>query len=347
MAGLTWAARGTLWPFRVGYSGTLTAWRLYNMMRMARLKATGWVLQSQCPGVEPLWSPGSGASQLCGVGVHVGALRSQMFLADRRTQNSLSTYGGFFWAVGNFLCRRSETWIRNVVLTPGLAPRIMQHPRPRVRPLPFPQVDPFTPPHQQEPVPRPVPWKAIPGIKLNPWRAPGEQPERGNQSNAPPLGRTEWEFDSDKLRNPMFQPTPRPRTRPAANPKPADKPRTKERKVRAVSLAGTAIGKVISNLTETGDALNAFWDSIPLRYRAHYFDKDGVMKPIYVGFKQKLRDIYNYWDKVSLPDLARNLALNQAEDWVFGKIGGINAAASAEFGNMTGRPVGFQFGQRL
>lgn len=111
-----------------------------------------------------------------------------------------------------------------------------------------------------------------------------------------------------------------------------------------MAIGGTVVGKIISGLTESGDALNAVWESIPLRYRAHYFDKEGVMRPIRVGFKKKLADIYNYWDKVSLSDLARNLALEQAEDFVFGKIGGIGANAAAEFGDVTGRPVGFQFG---
>lgn len=343
--GLSWGARRALAPFWLSFDATMLAWRLFNMMRKARLRTFGWTLLSQCPGVEPLWSPGAGASQLCGVGVHVGALRISSQIAIRATQVSLSTYGAFFWAVGNFLCRRSETWTRNLQDTPGLAPRILHKQRPHTRPYPFPAVDPFIQPHQNLPDPMPLPWHAIPGLRLNPWRAPGEQPERGYSPSPSPVGRTEWTFHPSMEYNPKLRtrPLPRPRLRPPRFPRPP-KAREKEKKVRAFSIAGSAIGKIISGITESGDFVGAVWESIPLRYRAHYFDKEGVMRPIRVGFKQKLRDIYENWEKIRLPDLAKNLLLEQAEDFVFGKIGGINAAASQQFGNMTGRPVGFQFG---
>lgn len=355
--GISLGARFTPWGRVVFTAWEMSRWwlQMNRLWRYGRLNTAGWQLFSSC-GIAPLFS-GAGATQLCGTAVNV-ANTIRFAYQHNRLNSSISYYGQVAFLVGQWICRRAETWIRpsgNTTLTP--VPHYA--PRPQTRPMPMPQIDPFVPPYNVEPEPEPVPYPVIPRLRPNPYRAPNERPDRGNDPESHPNNQNRvkprriprgvtWEVgsgDSEPL--PNGRPRPIPKPRPSPNPLPARPPRgrpSKERKATAVTLSGTVIGRIVSGLTESGDLINAFWESIPLRYRAHYFDKDGVMRPIYVGFKQKLADVYEHWDKVSMSELAKNLALENFEDWAFGRMGQIGADAAAEFGDITGRPVGFQFG---
>lgn len=314
------------------------------MYQHGRLNNAGWVLQSSCPGVAPIWAGGT-ASQLCGVGVSVIALMATTYTRNRATQNSVSLYGDFFISFGQFLCRRAETWIRNGGNV-WLAPRHAYRPRPHPERTPYPAVDPPAQPYMINPDPEPLPWLAIPYMgKPNPWRAPNFRREPGYSAPGQPVPSHDWV--------PRWEPNPKL----AGNPIPVKRvplvlrpPKTKTEKERkvAATLRGTVVGNVVSGVTESGDAIDAFWRSLPpeINRRQDGFDKFGrpVYKYVRRSFPNKMKDIWEHWEDVSLTELAQQLALEKAEDWMFGRMGSHGAEAVQASGEWTARPVGFSFG---
>lgn len=300
----------------------------------------GWVVQSQCPNPALIGILGGG-SQLCGAGVDLLAL----IALDRanRVNNpnlgSISFYGTPLSFFAGWKVRRAITFIRNTgtYTAPGIPFRNRPVPTPNRPPRPVPTIppmaDPWPFPGVPAPDPIPLPHWAIPGRRENPNRAPSERRQAGNNpgfSSSPRQSVEVWPGVSPGRGRPAV---PKPLPQPPVRPRPP-RPNEKERKARAISISGTVVGAVFSKFTEGLDFVNAFWRSIPEKYRGKY--NKSVPK--------KLADIWKYWDKVSLSDLAVNLALEQGEDMIFGGIGSINREASRQFGAATGRPVGFQFG---
>lgn len=94
------------------------------------------------------------------------------------------------------------------------------------------------------------------------------------------------------------------------------------------------VSAIVNGVTETNDLVNALHDALPRELQA----KSGR-----IG--DRLRALYRHWDQVDMRKGFRNVVFNEIEDRAIGKIGVLNAKASARFGAATGRPVGFQTGR--
>lgn len=307
----------------------------------------GWTLQSSCP-FPGVFSVPLGGTQLCGVGVPLLVLIAQAN-SNPAFPLHISTYGPpVTFAGGGFNVRRSQTWVRTAGNT-GRAPRYWYtRPNPARRPLAVPPaVEPWPFPFTPAPNPWTVPYRAIPRHKPNPNRAPSERRDRNNGPNRNPAPHKQWEITPGNRDPRTGQPhKPRLRDAPDLHPKNRKKEKNeKERKARAVGVGGTLPGQLVSALTEAGDVINAFWKSLPPQRRGCFANpKTRMMVCPRRSLENKMRDLYDHWEELRFDELVENLVLNQIEDYVFGQLGHVNAQAAREFGNMTGRPVGFQFG---
>lgn len=370
--GGAWGAFKLIWGHPAVRELIIRGSHLYAYSRLPYV-ASGWSVLSSCS-TPALMTFGTGASQLCGIAVDLQSLRQGAVTANPNA-GTRSWYGDLsFSVIGQaWRVRRAVTFIRNTgtllgpraVMKPRTNPRPRRNPYPEYAPWIPEQVDPWPFPGVPAPEAWPPPYWTIPGIQPNPWRAPSERRQAGNSPNPAPVRGRSWEVwpgTAPTRARPRVRPRPLPR--PARNPKPPSK-NEKERKVRAVTVAGTAVGSFFSKFTESTDIVNAVWESIPHEKRGcrpnpnpgdvrfaggRYGTRPGM--PYTTGawicprksLKNKMRDIYEHWESIKLSDLAVNLALEQGEDLVFGGIGSIGRDAAQAFGDWTGRPVGFQFG---
>lgn len=199
--------------------------------------------------------------------------------------------------------------------------------------LPWPSVDPLSLPiGQPVPDPAPIPYRAIPGIRPNPMRAPQEQRRSGGDS----LPRRQpytvpgevWQYD--------YPPAGRtaPRGSPSSIPIQPPPRGTRERKVIANIPGSHFSAKLINLVTETKDAVDAFWWALPAKFRK------GTLLP------DRFRDLWQHWDEVDMGKALRNLIRNEITDQVVGRIG---RAVSRTYRNNPywTRPVGVSTGPAM
>lgn len=230
--------------------------------------------------------------------------------------------------------------------------------------------------------PEPLPFWAQP--LRNPWgdpnKAPNEQPQRGPLPNhfRPPAPKPyevvqpsspgqpgptieygdgmepprpgEDNSNLNPLKHPFYDNATKTRQREYFRERPDSRYRTdsrtrfpappgrgvKERK--AALVIGGTLSKIVSGLTETNDAVKAIWDALPKEYRSK-----GKL-----NIQDRLRDLYNHWDKVDLPQAVANLIQEQLQDAFYGKAGQLSkrgVSNAAEHGYYR-RSVGLQSGDR-
>ena len=185
---------------------------------------------------------------------------------------------------------------------PVAGPNVVPRWRPVIPPLPFPLGDPEALPIKR-PVQTPRPMPIWPGIRPP---APRDRPE-------PPLA---------MARSPVRNGSPamgvRQGRRPAVGvstgtaPREPSGPRERERKFLASPLL-MAVLRAYEGLTELDDFVDAIWESIPKKLRT---------KGQRVGMAQKLLDIYNNADSISITDAVANLMANAIEDAIVGRLQG-------------------------
>lgn len=114
---------------------------------------------------------------------------------------------------------------------------------------------------------------------------------------------------------------------------------TKERKtyIKAPAVVASAMNAV----TETEDFVDAFWDALPDRVKNREMARRHGKKP---KFQDKAWQVWRYWHEVDLSQAMINLALNEVQDRVIGRM---SRAANQNIGRYSRRPVGRTFGPAL
>lgn len=260
----------------------------------------------------------------------------------------------------------AQSWEENPgTVYPGDPPpryRYWVYPRPEVDPPPAvaprrgpeytPSIDPFAEPGPLAPGTRTAP-------KRYPLTQPGpSDPERapGERTDAPPYreypgygvrvrpgapGRVPGKVSIPSVRTVVaVQPGPAsvpPKapvtTTPPYVPAPP-RPRTKERKFVA-NLAPGVLQAVVGGATEFADFVDAVWQALPKKYRT----KGRRLSAI-----DKMRDLYNNYDKVDPSEAIKNIFTEGLKDMIYGARGRGQQGASRVLGDWTGRPVGFGTG---
>lgn len=87
----------------------------------------------------------------------------------------------------------------------------------------------------------------------------------------------------------------------------------------------------VNGITETQDVLNAFWDALPpeiqRKYLEAYRNSAGELKWTN-SINDRNRAVYEHFDKVGMVEALRNLAKNQIEDYIYGRLGSAQAKAT-------------------
>lgn len=186
---------------------------------------------------------------------------------------------------------------------------------------------------QPVPSPAPLPWRAIPERRPNPYRVdqptsgyypPGEEPAR------PP------ESVPDVVAEPggVYHQPPSHQYRPPG-------PREKERKARVRLPAGFL--RVVSEATEYLDYLDALYDALDRQYKVRF--PSGRIKKVPTP-QEKARALYYAFDKVDgayLKRALKNLLTNEIEDRLIGAA----SQKASRINRYLGRPVGIQTGPAL
>lgn len=198
---------------------------------------------------------------------------------------------------------RPEHWPDQTPFTEfETVPNPVELPQPGV----WPAVDPLTRPLQPTPDPHPIPYPLVPGMRPHPGRSPVESPSRGNEEPGRPRPPTPvhpgMEFPSTGGPGKPIKPVPVP-SRP--------KPGTKEKKLRLTPGAASALGGLINGLTESKDAIDAIHDALP--------EEDQCKRACTP--QKKLQAIADGFPGINWQEAAANLAANQIEDALSGKLG--------------------------
>lgn len=181
-------------------------------------------------------------------------------------------------------------------------------------PAPFSRPDPFGPPR---PFPEPIPRPVIPYLGTG----PGTQREAGYDVDIP-VGRDPY--------RPTVDPDPWHPPRPGEDPhtyKPPG-PRTKERKVRVNSKFMWLLRRA-HDATELNDLIDNLFEALPKDLQKQV-DKSGITKKgafigegkKYATPADKLRLLYEHWDKVDMVKAVRNVAINEIKDRLDGGVHG-------------------------
>lgn len=168
---------------------------------------------------------------------------------------------------------------------------------------PDPRIDPdVLPIGQPAPTPKPLPYRALPGRGPNPYRH--YQPLRGPYPVR--VERPEgWVFDPyGKWR---FDPKFRPRSRVKGR-------RHKEVKVRHHSAAYQKVAKILGNISEVGDFVDALHDAIPNKYWEGWKEHD-------YSLLDKMQRIWQYRDEINYSEAMTNILEQNAGDHWMGKAG--------------------------
>lgn len=72
------------------------------------------------------------------------------------------------------------------------------------------------------------------------------------------------------------------------------------------------LGPLFGKLTETKDFVDAFWDALPWEIRRTWIGRPRRLL-------DKMEDLYRHWDKVDIQKALKNLAYNEAMDFVIGR----------------------------
>lgn len=110
---------------------------------------------------------------------------------------------------------------------------------------------------------------------------------------------------------------------------PGAQPREKELKIK-LSPAFVGFLKFASMSTESIDTINAIYLALPEQYRPKFRNTDYELRSATIP--QKMRALIEHADKIDLQQAIENLIFEQAEDYVYGKIGKAGGAVSKQLG---------------
>jgi hypothetical protein len=163
------------------------------------------------------------------------------------------------------------------------------------------------------------------------WQHPNREARNQASARAPePLGRFENDysiaFSTDRVHS---QPPHYHYKRPPER-------NVQERKIK-VSAAMAASIRFVNSATEGLDLLDAFYESLPDRFKPRYRDTKYVRRV--VKPQDKLRAVADHWREISLPQLLYNIGANQIEDMIYGKIGRAGGDVSKRLGHAYGTGI--------
>lgn len=142
-----------------------------------------------------------------------------------------------------------------------------------------------------------------------------------------------------------------PNTSPAPRTHASTKPNRKyEREKKGIVAQNMPIQKIFGSATEASDFVDSLWDALPKNRKSGYYKlhgKGGI--PFWkwrhrVGMKTKIADLWRGYKDIDLSDAVWNLAVNQLEDALIGKLGKKAQEQAKGQLEQLGRPVGFGFG---
>lgn len=314
---------------------------------IASVNNPAWTLAATCPGITPTYMTHSTASTVpvptCLVNVYPGPVMQQPFTTDPApTMRSAYTWqynqcvpggAGVPWGSCADIGRRySRSEVYLFPASPGRLVRNIWAPAPRY--LPNPALDPaLLPINQPSPLPRPLsrPMRQAaekrnerqyglgrPRVRPNPLARP-------SVSNDPLI--TEGMFPYPGAR---IELAPKPRLLPGVHrfrPPPRG---TKERKFILYPASNSAIGLLMNAVSETDDFVTSLYYAVPPRFRSDHSKKAPA------GLHEKMAIVYRHFDKINVGYAINNLIDNQIEDFVYGKMGRLQAKANRKLGLSTG-----------
>lgn len=123
---------------------------------------------------------------------------------------------------------------------------------------------------------------------------------------------------------------------------------TKERKF--IANARGRIAELFGAMTEWEDFIRALWEALPKKYRTGYYKLHGKNGTVYykrrrkAGLPEMQRDLWKHFDALDFNDAVWNVAMNQLQDALIGKLGKAQQRAARDWLAKMGRPVGFGTG---
>lgn len=123
---------------------------------------------------------------------------------------------------------------------------------------------------------------------------------------------------------------------------------TKERKF--IANARGRIAELFGAMTEWEDFIRALWGALPKKYRTGYYKLHGKNGTVYykrrrkAGLPEMQRDLWKHFDALDFNDAVWNVAMNQLQDALIGKLGKAQQRAARDWLAKMGRPVGFGTG---
>lgn len=229
-------------------------------------------------------------------------------------------------------------------------------------PMPDPDFYPWiAPPHPRyDPLPEPA-WRPSPRPRTRPRQRPRPRPRPGrNPDNRPspeipiipnpPITRPNpgvtpvWE--TPIVPNPSPTPEPVPQPQPALHAQRPPRKNERERKKRH-PWAG-AVWSAASGVTETGDFIKAAYDALPPSVR-RYRDKKGKWRDKDITPQDRLKRLWNNWDKIDMNDFVENVAMNHLQDKAIGALSGaaLKSWLKAQTKYGYNRPVSLETGPVL
>lgn len=208
-------------------------------------------------------------------------------------------------------------------------------------PLPVPTVVPGTPPSPLDPpsVPPAIPWfdpignpigapqpvpfappmPAIPARPVEPIEDPAKNPEapqRGPSPRPRTRGRRHPGEATEAWPRRGARRSPRPRTPPPGG--------TKEKKLIG-QLPPGFLKRFLSSATEVADFIDCIYKALPKNKQS---PRDLP--------QDKLNKLYQYWEDVNVQQALLNCLQEQVEDYIFGRLGRLQATANRRLGVTTG-----------
>lgn len=242
---------------------------------------------------------------------------TQTFVDIGRVRSAL--VAAYEW-VGGQGANQNVVYDPNIVGRPARRAVVLSAAEPSI----WPMLDPLSvPPLAPMPRHQPLPYKALPRLRPNPWRSPTEQSHAGyspgHATTISPGQNSPYPWpkpgESTTITINPGQP-PVSETKPEVRQPPP--PGAKESKLKF--KGSWAMGQlIVGSVTEGLDFATALWDALPKRYKGKWFrNKDGKWRNT-DSATEKLQKIFDHWDKIDKSEALRNHLNNQLEDWWIGK----------------------------
>lgn len=220
--------------------------------------------------------------------------------------------------------------------------------------LPWPSLDPMSIPIKQfAPVPQPIPYAALPGLRPSPDAPEKEQHNDGyGQSDAalpasepivitlPGIGRIE--LPTDTVNAPVSSlPSPSAAVSVEGSPRHdfrRNRPFEKQRKFIASPGAGNFIVRAFNAATEAGDFVDALYWALPKKDRiaSHWVRRaDGRWLRVGATLDQRALAVWRRIDDVNIRTAAKNLIANEITDRLYGGLGRLAARAARRVHELT------------